>query len=405
HGTQLQTYQDTPHGKPVRIHVQRKRYRCQACGKTQFDPIPDLDSKRVTTTRLVQYICTHSTRETFAAIARRVGLDEKTVKNIFEDYVADLEQKIRFVTPKYLGIDELKIIGEYRCMITNVEHRTVFDMLPNRKKAELMPYFRNLRDKEKIEWVAMDMWGPYRDVVRATLPHARIVVDKFHIQRMANEVLERMRKRLRKTLPDRQRLKLKDERHLLLKRQHTLSPEALLRLQVWLKHFPQLGQAHGLKEGFFSIWDQSNRSSAETAYQQWEASITDDLKTDFKDLTTAMRNWGDEVFAYFDHPITNAYTESVNNLAKGMNRMGRGYSFEVIRARMLYDAKARKAGTVIVQEPAPERDEELRFERREFSAFMTRKSLRIPLRTDERVVEYGPYIPTLTRLLEESYFE
>lgn len=30
-----------------------------------------------------------------------------------------------------------------------------------------------------------------------------------------------------------------------------------------------------------------------------------------------------------------------------MNRMGRGYSFEVLRARMLYDKKARKDGTAI----------------------------------------------------------
>jgi transposase len=57
-----------------------------------------------------------------------------------------------------------------------------------------------------------------------------------------------------------------------------------------------------------------------------------------------MPNWYDEVFAYFEQPITNAYTEAVNGVAKAMNRMGRGYSFDVIRARMLYEPKARKDG-------------------------------------------------------------
>ncbi len=35
--------------------------------------------------------------------------------------------------------------------------------------------------------------------------------------------------------------------------------------------------------------------------------------------------------------MTNAYTEALNGLIKVTNRVGRGYSFEVIRAKMLYD--------------------------------------------------------------------
>ncbi|MBD8526426.1 hypothetical protein [Pseudomarimonas arenosa] len=50
------------------------------------------------------------------------------------------------------------------------------------------------------------------------------------------------------------------------------------------------------------------------------------------------------------------FRPSVNGLAKGMNRMGRGYSFDVIRARMLYDPKARKAGAVEVIERVPDTD-------------------------------------------------
>ncbi|MBK1864632.1 transposase, partial [Escherichia coli] len=43
-----------------------------------------------------------------------------------------------------------------------------------------------------------------------------------------------------------------------------------------------------------------------------------------------------------DMPVTNAYTESINRLAKDKNREGRGYSFEVMRARMLYTTKHKK---------------------------------------------------------------
>ena|SRR5690554_8054445 len=50
----------------------------------------------------------------------------------------------------------------------------------------------------------------------------------------------------------------------------------------------------------------------------------------------------DEMHFQVDVPVTNAYTESINRLAKDKNREGRGYSFEVMRARMLYTTKHKK---------------------------------------------------------------
>ncbi|WP_284696079.1 transposase family protein, partial [Escherichia coli] len=67
----------------------------------------------------MKYIEQESLKKTFALLSRETGIDEKTIKNIFNDYVDRLGTEIRFETPEFLGIDELKIIGEYRCMITN----------------------------------------------------------------------------------------------------------------------------------------------------------------------------------------------------------------------------------------------------------------------------------------------
>lgn len=400
HGSQEQSFQDTPtHGKPVVVFIQRRRFRCTSCSKTLFEPVADLDSKRQATARLVRYIREQSFTKTFAALAREVDLDEKTIRHVFDDFIEEFETRVRFRTPRILGIDELKIIGQYRAMITNIERKTVFDLRPSRAKADLLPYFRSLRDKDTIEWVAMDMYHVYKQVVRATLPQARIVVDRFHIQRMANDALEKLRKRIRKDLPARQRLKLKDERFLLLKRQHDLKGADMERALEWFRQFPQLGEAHALKEGFLSIWDHKTRTDAEAACSKWLTNITPELTPAFKDLTTALHNWHEEIFAYFEQPITNAYTESVNRLAKDMNRMGRGYSFEVIRARMLYNEKARKDGAVVETVLVDDGQTSTHFEFQRMTMAPTRR------KQVRRVVEYGPYIPTLVRLLEEGYFD
>jgi hypothetical protein len=91
-----------------------------------------------------------------------------------------------------------------------------------------------------------------------------------------------------------------------------------------------------LKEDFFNIWDETDKQAAWDKYTDWKARIPDDLVKPFKDITTAVENWKEPIFAYFDTPFTNAYTEALNGVMKVVNRNGRGYSFDVIRAKMLY---------------------------------------------------------------------
>ena len=77
-------------------------------------------------------------------------------------------------------------------------------------------------------------------------------------------------------------------------------------------------------------------------YLQWEASLTPEIAPYFSDITRAWGNWTWPILGYFDHPVTNAYTESLNNLIRVMNRLGRGYSFEALRAKILFAEGAYK---------------------------------------------------------------
>ena len=54
----------------------------------------------------------------------------------------------------------------------------------------------SMANRHQVEIVSMDMWKPYRRAFQTVLPQARIVVDKFHVVRMANEALEKIRKGL-----------------------------------------------------------------------------------------------------------------------------------------------------------------------------------------------------------------
>ena len=86
------------------------------------------------------------------------------------------------------------MLKNYRFVVTDVENKSVIDILRKRNKDVVISYLSSLKDVDKVELVAMDMWRPYKDAVNMVIPHAKIVIDKFHVVKLANEALEKIRK-------------------------------------------------------------------------------------------------------------------------------------------------------------------------------------------------------------------
>jgi transposase len=239
HDNREQLCMDLPiHGKRVGLLIKRQRYRCRECNQTFWERLDHtIDEKRSCTKRLLSYIEKQSLKRTFVSISEDVGMDERTIRNIFGDYTNHLEKTISFETPNWLGIDEIHIIKP-RCVITNIEERTLVNLLPNRNKETVITYLSRLPNKGHIQYVTMDMWQPYKDAVKATLPKATIIVDKFHVVRMANQSLETVRKQLREDLSPKQRRGLMHDRFILLKRHKELSETDKITLEIWTKNHP-----------------------------------------------------------------------------------------------------------------------------------------------------------------------
>lgn len=345
-GTKELPFRDLPmHGKRVMLVVHRQRYRCLECRSTFYEALFCVDERRAITERLSEWVAQQSLKRTFVDIAGEVGLDEKTVRNILHDWIAVWEKRYHRQTPRYMGIDEIHLIGKPRAVITNVEERTVVDLLEDRSKEFLGRYLTNLADRDKVEIVTMDMWKPYKELANALMPQAVVVVDKFHVIRMATGALDQIRRNIGKDMTSYQRRQLMRERSILLKRQRDLNTRQAIALDGWLGNVPMLAEAHAIKEAFVAIWDVNTRSDATRLYSEWltqVATASRPVQDAFKPLFTALQNWNNEIFNYWDYPVTNAYTEALNGLIRVVNRMGRGYSIEVLRAKLLFNFEAQK---------------------------------------------------------------
>jgi transposase len=336
-GTRDQEYHDLPvHMKRVAIMVHRQRYRCKVCECAYMVPVPHMNENHFMTDRLVKYLRRQSVRSpTFAALGRLVGVSADTVEKVFDEAVAELDKQHVIETPVWLGIDEKKLGGDWRCVFTDIQKRKPIELLPHRDKEAISKFILSL-DRSKIVGVVMDMYPEYRSVAEELLPNAIIVVDKFHIVRMANGCLERVRKAAGGEMPGSYRKKLKHERKLLMKHGRDLDPMQKFRVDLWLLNYGPLGKAYAAKEAYVAIWGSETRELAEARYDEWFKKLDPEIRPAFQELTGATSRWREYIFNYFDHHYTNAYTESVNGVIKAIQQAGRGYAFSTSRAKMIY---------------------------------------------------------------------
>ena len=349
HGQRINHFADTPlQMQAVKIEVVRTRYRCSGCKSMITPQLSFLDEKRRATHRLIQQVRKRCLDRTFTQLAEDTGVVVNTIKNITLDFVEELERDIKFETPTIMGIDELKLMGTYRCVITNLAMNSLYDMLPERTQDTLIPYFAKLPDAEKVEWICSDMWRPFKKSFRLHLPNAKLVIDKFHVVRMASEALDTERKTLQSSLDRDARLNMKKHlRWILLRRPNSLTEDQQRILGNLEKWHPEFKEAYDLKEQFYNIYEATTKDDAIQRFHEWESSIPKYLKS-FRDVAKTVNNNFEDIFTYWDAPIriTNAYTEGHNGITRVANRMGRGYTFEVLRAKMLYNKVARSITTL-----------------------------------------------------------
>lgn len=374
HGTKAQVYKDMPiRHKRVGILVDRPRFRCLECNRTFLQRLPDMDEKHIMTKRLVKHIQDQARlrQNTFVRIAEDVGVDEKTVRNVFKTHWDEVQAYFKVEAPEHLCIDEVHVDRAARFIALDGDERRVIDLLPDRKKETVAEWLRGLQNKERVKVVCMDMSHYYRSAVETELPNAVIVIDKFHITRMASKSLEEVRMQVRYALrkrikeenqdkPVRRRgrpklgeiddsgrnkelIDLHRKRFILLHREADLDDEDSALLKVWKNDYPLIAEAHRLKEEFLDIWKMNSRKEAEARYSDWKVSIPDDLKKPFRFVTIPMQTWNGVIWNYFDHPYTNGFTEAANNHVKTVYRQGYGYSFDTLRAKVLNRGGVHKA--------------------------------------------------------------
>jgi transposase len=118
---------------------------------------------------------------------------------------------------------------------------------------------------EQITEVSIDLWEPYKSLVKELMPSADVTADRFHVMKQVNDELDAARKAEKKTA-EQIKNKLRREQVLagltkskysLLKNEDSLNERQTEKLKSVLEVSPTLKKMHALKEEFRDVLDLS----------------------------------------------------------------------------------------------------------------------------------------------------
>lgn len=315
----------------------QRRYKCQECNHTFIEKNPFVSRYlRLSKSNLEYLFRQLGEKGSFTEMAKRSDVSVSTVIR----YCSKLAIPKPAQLPTVLGIDEYKGNAEgqmYQVIITDLRNHSVVDILPKRETRALIQYFKTFSKeaREQVKYIVMDMCPLFKLVMQTMFSHAHIVADRYHVCRLVDWALERVRKREQKQIVTHSRM-LKYNRRVLMKNPDTLTENERVKLLEILRISDDLRRAYGLRLGFRKIFKTYSIPNIERHIQLWLKIVESSHLPEFSNFKTSFISWFPQIVNAFVLPYSNGFTEGCNNNIKVLKRISYGLRhFERFRVRIL----------------------------------------------------------------------
>lgn len=346
--THIRRLQMCPTGsKPCWLYLALKKRKCADCLNKWWPRPSFVSDQRRMVRSFERHVIRLTARMTLKDVADELRLSWHTVKDIHKSY---LKRKYSKPFPLkeliYLGIDEFSIgkNHDYMTIFIDLETARIIHAIEGRNREVITPFLKKLAKKgSNIKAIAMDMSGPYKSAVSEFLPHLDIVFDRFHVMKLMNEVIDEIRREQQRIYKDKGIEVLKGSRYLLLRNVDSLEPTQRTGLETLLEMNAPLACAHMMKEQLREFWSQSDYRASQLFLLKWiycgafESKIAPLVR-----IARTLLHHHVGLTAYYNHLITNATTEGINNKIETLKRQAYGYrDMEYFKLR-LYHLHAQK---------------------------------------------------------------
>lgn len=315
-------------GMKVLLRYDLRRVDCPRCEvRTEFVPWAEPDS--MFSRPFEDQVAYLAQRMDKTAVVELMRIAWNTVGSIAERVVNRLSPDDRLCGLRTIGIDELSYRRhhEYVTIITDHDTGKVVWARRGKNAATLDAFFAELGPQRcaQLRTVTLDMSQAYINSVRANVPDATIVFDRFHVQRLAHDALDQVRRALvAKHADSEQRRALKKTRFVLQKNPENLCAVERRKLaQVQATNRP-LYRAYLLKESLATILDRRQYYVARDELHGWLSWAARSKLAPFVRVGRTIRKHLDGVLGYLNTGLSNGRIEGLNGKARVITRRSYG---------------------------------------------------------------------------------
>lgn len=206
------------------LHARMPRVKCESCGKIRTVVIDWARPGSGFSLLFEYHVLSLMVEMPVAAVARKVGEHDTRLWRVFKYYVDKAIENIDVSNVKSIAMDETSRTRGHKYVTLFVDtdtKRVIF--VTTGKGAEVWKKFCQFLDKKGVERSQIkefcsDMSPSFISGIEENFPEASITFDKFHVMKMVNEALDKVRRQEQATQPE-----LKHSRFVWLKNQENLT--------------------------------------------------------------------------------------------------------------------------------------------------------------------------------------
>ena len=156
-----------------------------------------------------------------------------------------------------------------------------------------------------------------------------MVYDHFHVKKLMLDAMDTVRREEQGQKMARSRSAGKK---LLMIPEHRMNAQQKERLQELSREYPKLGRAFRMVKQLDDLYFCQTRPQAESVLRRLTSWMMHSKLAPMKEAAASLRRNREEILAYFEQRISNAFAEGMNSLIQTAKRKARGYhTFEGYR--------------------------------------------------------------------------
>jgi len=194
--------------------------------------------------------------------------------------------------------------------LTNLDKNEVVGVFPDLTQGELKKRLMEIDEglRMAVREVCTDMDSFFTAIIRQCFPHARIVIDHFHVIQWAIKLIKDQ-----KLVAQEVRREKFPINQLLMKPAQKLTEAEFAKLEKCFLEVPALKESwkilHQLRKVYWQPdYQQAHRQLRYVIWRCRQSGIWE-----MNDLANTLTRWFDEILNYYISKTTNAYTEGVHN--------------------------------------------------------------------------------------------